>query len=320
MTFGTTKKRHPGNANKELTLDEIRRFVEESRYLQNAKTVVLSGGEPFLRQDIVDICGFFTKRMPDSSIGILTNALNTDRIVEKTKSILDKANPRSLWLGSSLDGLGSGHDVIRGTDGAFLSFSKTVQRCKKELPQVKLSATFTITPYNIDQLVPAKRFSDSEGINFYAQFVVPKEARGAFNWTPKTLNIAEKEIMKIIRDLIGNRNEESILDSLGQAKDKDMISKLYYWSHLLRYQTNPQRFFKKCVSGAKFAMFNPYGDLFFCPNHKASSIGNIKDDRFDNLWMSEKAKNMRSFIQDGTCHCWLVCIVFPVLEKALNDR
>jgi hypothetical protein len=35
--------------------------------------------------------------------------------------------------------------------------------------------------------------------------------------------------------------------------------------------------------------------------------------------MSNKAEHMRSFIKNSNCHCWLVCIVFPVLEKALNN-
>ncbi|MFH1640422.1 MAG: SPASM domain-containing protein, partial [Candidatus Omnitrophota bacterium] len=248
-----------------------------------------------------------------------TNAMNTDDILIKTKAILDRFHPKSLWLGSSLDGLGKGHDRIRGVDGAFLAFRKTIERCKKELPQVKLSATFTLTPYNIDQLVPAKQFADNEGLDFFAQFVVPKEAREKFIWTTQNLNLAEKEIMKIIQGIIGKTDQRSLFDSIDKIKDKNLISNLYYWSHLLKYQTNPQRFFKKCVSGSKFAMFNPSGDLFFCPNHKYSFIGNIRKESFDNLWMSAEAERMRNFIKEGNCHCWLVCIVFPVLEKALSN-
>jgi GT2 family glycosyltransferase/MoaA/NifB/PqqE/SkfB family radical SAM enzyme len=310
-------KRTP-KASHELSLDEIKSFVGESRLLQKPKVVVLSGGEPFLRNDIVDLCGFFSKQLPHSSIGILTNGINTEVILNKTKDVLNRFQPQSLWLGSSLDGIGKEHDKIRGIEGAFAGLCKTINHCKKELPKVKFSVTFTLTPYNVDQLIPAKQFADSEGLDFFAQFVVPKQAREEFIWTPQDLDRANKEIMQINQGIIAKISQGGSIDSLDKIKDKYLISQLYYWSHLVKYQVNPQRFFKKCVAGSKFAMFNPYGDCYFCPGHKSTSIGNIRDQRFDNLWNSERAQNMRSFIKDGDCHCWLVCTVFPALEKALN--
>ncbi len=103
--------------NRELSLDEIKSFVGESRLLQKPKVVVLSGGEPFLRKDLVDLCGFFSRQLPASSIGILTNGINTDMILNKTKDVLNRHQPQALWLGSSLDGVGKEHDRIRGVDG-----------------------------------------------------------------------------------------------------------------------------------------------------------------------------------------------------------
>jgi len=304
--------------NRELSFDEIKSFVGESRLLQKPKVVVLSGGEPFLRNDIVDLCGFFSKQLPQSSIGILTNGINTDVILNKTKDIVNRFQPHSLWLGSSLDGIGQEHDRIRGVPGAFAGLYKTISQCRKELPFIKLSVNFTLTPYNVDQLLPAKRFADSEGLDFFAQFVVPKQAREEFIWKPQDLDRVNKEIMQIIQEIISKIGPGGSIDSPEKIKDKYLISQLYYWSHLVKYQTNPQRFFKKCVAGSKFAMLNPYGDCYFCPGHKNSSIGNVREQKFDSLWTSEKAQHMRSFIEDGNCHCWLVCTVFPVLEKALS--
>ncbi|MDD4893910.1 MAG: glycosyltransferase [Candidatus Omnitrophica bacterium] len=312
-------KRHRCPDKQELSLDEIKRFVEEARLLQKTKIVVLSGGEPFLRNDLVDICGFFTKQLPDTSIRILTNGVNTETIVAKTREVFDKFQPKSLWLGSSLDGIGKEHDRIRGSQGAFAALCKTINQCKKELPQVRFSATFTLTPYNIGQLIPVKQFASNEGLDFFAQFVVPKEAREEFVWTPQNLNLAEKEIMQVIQEMVDKSDQQALLDSIDKVQDKSLISQIYYWAGLIKYQTNPQRYFKNCVSGAKFAMFNPYGDLFFCPNHKGSFIGNIRKERFDDLWFSEKAQHLRDFIKDGNCHCWLICIVSPILEKALNN-
>ncbi|MBN1914204.1 MAG: glycosyltransferase, partial [Candidatus Omnitrophica bacterium] len=312
-------KRFVSYGNDELSSDEIRRLLDDSSRLQKIKCVVLSGGEPFLRKDIVDLCGVFKRGVPDSSVGILTNAMATDTILDRSKEILDKFQPRSLWLGSSLDGIGKSHDRIRGVEGAFSAFHKTVERCKKELPSVKLSTTFTLTPYNIDQLLPVKRFADREGMDFFAQFVVPKEGREKFKWTNEHLRAARTEIEEIIQELINKTEDNFSLGPLDKVRDKNLISQLYYWSNLVEYQVHPKRIFKKCITGSKFAMLNPYGDLFFCPILKNMLVGNIREESLDSLWMSERARKIRNYIEEGRCHCWLVCTVFPVLEKALNN-
>ncbi|MFH1202395.1 MAG: glycosyltransferase [Candidatus Omnitrophota bacterium] len=312
------EKRFPGRNRNELSLDEIKRLVDNSAHLQKTKTVVLSGGEPFLRKDIAELCGFFNRNLPNSSIGILTNAMATDIILDKSKEILDRFQPRSLWLGSSLDGIGKAHDRIRGIDGAFSTFYKTIRRCKKELPSVKLSTTFTLTPHNLDQLLPVKQFADREELDFFAQFVVPKEGREKFRWTAANLQTVEGEIKEIIQELL-SKDDKIVTGPMEKIKDKNLITQLYYWSNLVEYQTHPKRLFKRCITGSKFAMLSPYGDLFFCPILKNSSIGNIREEKFDHLWMSEKAQGIRKFIEEGNCHCWLVCIIFPILEKVLND-
>ena len=311
------QKRTSKTVEDELSLDEIKRFVETSKYLRRAKTVVLSGGEPFLREDIAEICGFFIRHLPDASIGILTNGVDTNRLINKTKEIQDRFQPKSLWLGSSLDGLGEAHDEIRGAKGAFSALGKTIEGCRRQLSNVNFSVTFTLTPYNINQLIPAKEFADKEGLDFFVQFVVPKQARENFSWTQTQLAEVENKVHKIMENLIGDVDTQTFHDSLEGRRNGPLLPQLYYWSHLVKYQKAPERFFKKCIAGAQFAMFDPYGDLFFCPILKDKVIGNIREKGFDQLWMSDKARQLRNFIKNKCCHCWLVCVVLPIVGTAL---
>ena len=48
------------------------------------------------------------------TIGILTNATNSETVLSKTKAILETSRVHSLWIGSSLDGIGQMYDKIRG--------------------------------------------------------------------------------------------------------------------------------------------------------------------------------------------------------------
>ncbi len=306
---------------KELTKEEIGSLIKNSSYLKRVKTVVLSGGEPFLRKDITDICGIILKYLPDVSLTILTNGLNTEVIINKTKEILRKYSPKSICLGSSLDGLGDIHDYIRGKKGAFLSLEETIKRCKSELPEVNLALTFTLTPYNFKHLLPAKEFANKHKISFYAQFVVPKTIRGRFKWTNSYFKKITDDIYSILNSFIEEYNTEDFLKNIQEESfDNEPLAKFYYWGNLVRYQKTPKRYFKKCIAGSRFAMLNPFGDVFFCPILKDRIIGNIREENFDKVWMSDKAKRVRDYIDEEDCHCWLVCIVFPLLDEVFSNK
>lgn len=301
---------------KELSFEEIKQFVEMSKRLKKLKTVVFSGGEPFLRSDLSDICGYFIKKFPEISIGILTNGIDTDNIIRTTKQIIRKYQPKYIWLGSSLDGIGVAHDRIRAKKGAFNSLESTIQACKRE--NIHIALTFTLTANNHSQLIPVKKFTDNHGIDLCIQFVVPKDVRekSVFNFTAQQTKVIESDIRKIMESELKGQNYRSVLHKLRDDSYRGLVAKLYYFSNLVRYQKSPKRYFRKCVAGYKFAMFSPFGDLYFCPGLKNGSVGNIRKDSFDSLWASKKADSIREFIGQELCHCWLACVVFPAIDQA----
>ena len=305
-----------------LSFEGIKDLVEKSRYLKDVKTIVLSGGEPFLRKDFVEIFSFFIDRFPRSSIGILTNFFDTELVLRKLHQVLDYKKLYKLWLGTSIDGVGRSHDRIRGRRGAFGNLKKTIERCKREFPEIDLCATFTLTPDNVNQVIPAKNFSDNQGIGFMMQFVVPKEARQRFLWKKSQLRKVEKDVRSIINTLVknfeGGVGGKDVIESIESIDNPGLISNLYYLANFVEYQRSPRRFFKKCIAGKKFAMLSPFGELYFCPGLKDRTVADIKSHGFDESWISDRAEGMRSYIDKAQCHCWLVCILFPVIEKVLE--
>ncbi|MEK6732475.1 MAG: glycosyltransferase [Candidatus Omnitrophota bacterium] len=315
-------KRNNKSVKDEISLNEIKDFISNSKRLKDIKTVVLSGGEAFLRPDFVDICFAIKKLLPQASLGILSNGVNTEIVSSKTKEILKKISPESIWIGSSLDGLGETYDRVRGVSGGFDGFIRTLEFFKKELPGIRFSATFVLTPFNIDQLVPCWEFADKNNIDFFAQFAVPKEARSGdvFQWSDDGLLKIEGYINQIIERMIKKAsNLEDFDKSLITAHDKiNLLTKIYYWSHLVDYQKTQRRFAYNCDAAFKFAMLDPYGNMFFCPLLKHKAIGNVRSKNVDDIWASCEADEVRDFIGSGKCSCWLVCTVFPIVGKALS--
>lgn len=133
----------------ELTLDEIREFARKNDYF---RWLSLTGGEPFLREDLVDIVGAFN----DSSKGLYlltipTNSLcNIDKEVGKIRQMLEMRIPK-VTITVSLDGYGEMHDTVRGVPGNFgkaVSMYKSLRQLKKEYPSLSVVFGYTISRAN----------------------------------------------------------------------------------------------------------------------------------------------------------------------------
>ena len=301
---------------KPLTLDEIKEVVEKSQLLKDMRVVVLSGGEPFLRNDIKDIAGYFLKKYPGISLGILTNGIDTERIISISREIIKEYRPDNFWLGSSLDGVGDQHDAMRGVKGAYTSLKKTAAACKRN--NIPFTLTFTLTSRNYDQILLASKAAKDMGIELYLQLAVAKDARDkqVFSLSLEQLKVAEKDIYQLIQQKLKAVNiNEYVMNPL-QEKFRLLSAHLYYLSNLIRYYKHPARYFNQCVAGKRFAMLSPYGELYFCSKLKRGALGSIRTASFDTMWQAEDAKNIRRYIADSLCHCWLVCIIFPVIDEA----
>jgi MoaA/NifB/PqqE/SkfB family radical SAM enzyme len=129
----------------------------------------LTGGEPHLRDDLVDIvleiAAIRHKFLPKlQSIIVTSNGLLSDRIVANYRRILAALKGHGIDLVSvnSLDGMHETHDTIRGTKGAFMSVSQTIRglmELRQEYPDFFMGIKTTILPQNIDQLQAILNFA-----------------------------------------------------------------------------------------------------------------------------------------------------------------
>jgi len=100
----------------ELTVDEISRI---SASFGNLLWLAFSGGEIFLRSDLVDITRIFYQQNRPAIILLPTNGLKTDTIREYTEEILAECPKSTIVVKLSLDGPEPIHDRIRGVAGSY---------------------------------------------------------------------------------------------------------------------------------------------------------------------------------------------------------
>ncbi len=107
----------------ELGLGDIRELAAS---IEDLTLLSLSGGEPFLRDDLAEICGEFIGNANPEYLFIPTNGMLPDRIAEATRDIL-RQHPKKLCVSVSVDGIGDDHDRIRGVPGSFQNAMQTAE-------------------------------------------------------------------------------------------------------------------------------------------------------------------------------------------------
>jgi radical SAM protein with 4Fe4S-binding SPASM domain len=114
--FYLSPKNEAVRQERELTLDEIARL---SASLGNLLWLAFSGGEIFLRSDLVEITRIFYRQNRPAIILLPTNGLKTRTIREYTEKILAECPKSTIVVKLSLDGPEPIHDRIRGVAGSY---------------------------------------------------------------------------------------------------------------------------------------------------------------------------------------------------------
>ncbi len=140
------------NDGRDLTFAELQTIARTAPQFDK---LWLSGGEPTMRKDLVEIVQLFVKHNGVKVINLPTNGLLGDRLEQMVTRLLDECPKLEIHLNFSLDGLGATHDSIRGVPGGFRKTLATMQRVKKRFygnPRLVRNIASVVTPENYDQL------------------------------------------------------------------------------------------------------------------------------------------------------------------------
>jgi len=128
-----------------LGLDIIRRLAETSPRFDK---LWISGGEPFLREDLAEIIALFHRRCGVGLVNLPTNGLLAEPVEAVVERLVRDCPALSVHLNFSLDGMGAAHDAIRGVPGAFEKTLSTMRRIQQRFgsqPHVYLNAVTVVT-------------------------------------------------------------------------------------------------------------------------------------------------------------------------------
>jgi len=144
--------------------DDIENFSEVLKKTTNH--VGISGGEPFLRDDLDELIHSFIKNFKRlKSISITSHGFQFERIKKIVPAVAEdlRSNQIDFGINFSMDGNEDAHDRQRGVPGGFEKLLKSIHFCKKMGLRVNLQ--FTATNLNVYTAPYVLHFAQSNGIN-----------------------------------------------------------------------------------------------------------------------------------------------------------
>ena len=148
--FCFNKQDWQAGQDKDLSLDEIREISSKINFLS---WLTITGGEPFLRNDMYEICKSFYSNCDTRIISIVTNGILTSCIEEATERLLIDCDGLYLTIIVALDHIGEMHDKIKGVEGSYKQALNTLKKLKVlqlRFPRLTLGINTVIIKENAD--------------------------------------------------------------------------------------------------------------------------------------------------------------------------
>lgn len=255
-------------------IDDVSEIVDPNRTM-----VVLTGGEPILRNDL-EICGkeLFKRGFP---WGIVSNGLN---LTEKRFHSLLQSGLRALTI--SLDGLENTHNWLRGNNQSFKKTTEAISLAAK-VPDLEFDIVTCAHPKNISELPQLKELLLELGVKSWRIFTIFPIGRAKKN----NLALEPSGFKQLFEYIAKVRKEKEIHLNYGCE------GFLGGYEGIVR----DNLFF--CKAGINIASILADGSISACPNNRGNFIqGNIYKDSFKDVWENkyEKFRN-RKWMKTGIC-------------------
>ena len=243
-------------------------------------TVVLTGGEPLLRNDI-ETCGLEIRKRK-MRWSMVTNGYLYDN--EKHISLLN-AGMGALTI--SLDGLEDTHNWLRNSDKSFARVDQAIQLAANAA-RLNFDVVTCVNQRNINQLPQISDYLIRKGVKAWRLFTIIPIGRAKDN---PDLNLTDQQFKQLM-DFISETRKTKTIDVKFSCE-----------GYVGTYETKVRDSYFFCRAGINIGSVLIDGSISACPNiDRSFSQGNIYNDNLFEVWKTkfEPFRNRR-WTKFGQC-------------------
>jgi MoaA/NifB/PqqE/SkfB family radical SAM enzyme len=296
-----------------------------SRTMPPITDLWLSGGEPTLRRDVVDIIDTFVKNNGVDRVIIPTNGLVKSRVYEIVDHALGQYPKLDLYLNIALDGYGKTHDRIRGVPG---NWEKALD-CIRSLYPLKEKYTHRFR-LNVNTVVCAANYTEIEALsefmweNFRLDGQYFNIIRGETLVGDSIKQVPAEVLPRMYAHVskLTKRYGDRMFadDDAGRRFVKNVayvgtITTHYRTQHANFQQSTPWPF--PCTAGETTAVIDYNGDVRACELREKFATLSDYDYDFGALWVAQGRETELNAIDGGkACWCTHVCFIHDSLRHS----
>ncbi len=294
----------------ELTVEE---YDKISKNLKLINILGISGGEPFLRNDLSEIIDVIYKNCHPLVMDLPTNGFFTESILRQVESIAKNCPDMIVDLQLSIDGPERIHNEIRGLKDGFSRIKETYKglvSLKHKYKNLRLKACVVYSHYNQDYIeelfdILESDFKDFDRIIFsVVHGSVSNTEAFEFDWN-KYFAICDKILNKaVVKNL---KDFHSIFTIALRLVKNDFLKEVL--------QTKDM--YKKCQAGKRVMVVGETGKVFPCePLWRA--VGDLRDNNYDinQIINSDEMKKFNEDVKQKKCNChWGLALSNSLLYK-----
>jgi MoaA/NifB/PqqE/SkfB family radical SAM enzyme len=280
-----------------LTVEEYGKMAKKAG--KDLLWLNITGGEPFLREDLKDIISVFIKHCPNLClVNIPTNGILPNKIIHQLREVLS-LHKITLHITVSLDGLKEQQDRIRGIQGMFQKSIKTYEKLltlKSEFPSFKVSFETTLSSLNSENIEEIMDYAQPLSDTYILTFTQISPFYNNTSLRIERMNQTMLDAMKRIRSKYTVRRIEDLFPKvfiiLSQKFLKSGISPL------------------KCSAGRSSVTIDWTGNISPCL-FLGKNIINVRDNSYNPFDLPVDSPVL---IEASHCRkCWINCEAIPTM-------
>jgi radical SAM protein with 4Fe4S-binding SPASM domain len=268
--------------------------------LPRMHSVNITGGEPFIREDIEEIVKILRKKT--KRIVFSTSGWFSDRIIALAKKYPD------LGFRISIEGLSVKNDELRGRPGGFDKGLRTLLELRR-MGVKDIGFGITVSNNNSGDMLDLYELNKNLKMefataSFHNSFYFHKYDNQVTNVDEVCANFDE-----LIQRLMKENNPKSWF-------------RAFFNLGLINYVRGGRRMLP-CEAGSENFFLDPYGNILPCNGMEErcwfAAMGNLKEATFDEIWNSPQAAAVRDKVAHCPKNCWMIGSVSPVMHKYLRQ-